>query len=28
MPSMPSATSTRIPDAAAAGLSNRGKGRP
>jgi len=28
MPSMPGTASTRIPDAAAAGLANRGKGRP
>ena len=28
IPSMPSAASTRIPHAAAAGLGNRGKGRP
>ena len=28
LPSMPSAASTRIPDASAAGLANRGKGRP
>lgn len=28
MPSMPGAASTRIPDAAAAGLANRGGGRP
>ena len=28
IPAMPDATSTRIPDAAAAGLAKRGKGRP
>jgi hypothetical protein len=28
MPAMPSAASTRIPDAASTGMANRGRGRP